>query len=115
MTAYKQGDVILVAFPFEERAGGRKRPALVISPPQYNDATSELIIAQITSHLTAQPRPGDYPIQDWKEAKLPRPAMVRARLATMQTDLVLRRLGELTEGDLRLAMAALRAVTGPLD
>lgn len=115
MTGYKQGDVILVAFPFEERAGGRKRPALVVSPPQYNKATDELIIAQITSHVTAQPRPGDHLIQDWKEAKLPSPAIVRARLATMQTGLVLRRLGGLSEADLGSAMAAIHAVIGPLD
>ena len=32
-------------------------------------------------------------------AKLPRPALVRARLATLKTSRVLRRLGALTEGD----------------
>ena len=78
MTAYKPGDVILVAYPFEERDGGRRRPALVVSPAQYNDATGELVVAQITSRITATPRPGDYEIRDWKDANLPCAAMVRS-------------------------------------
>ena len=78
MTAYKPGDVILVAYPFEERAVGRRRPALAVSPAQYNDATGELVVAQITSRITATPRPRDYQIRDRKDANLSRAAMVRS-------------------------------------
>ena len=31
MTDFKEGDVVLVSYPFGEGAGVRKRPALVIS------------------------------------------------------------------------------------
>jgi len=78
MTGYKPGDVILAAYPSEERAGGRRCPALVVNPAQYNDATGELVVAQITSRITATPRPGDYQIRDRKDANLPRAAMVRS-------------------------------------
>ena len=110
MTGYDQGDVILVPYPFGERAGGRKRPALVVSPSEYNQATGELIIAQITGRLSAPERQGDYAIGDWKEANLPHPAVVRSRLATLKTSLVLRRLGSLTEEDFQGAQAALSGV-----
>ena len=112
MTSYKIGDIILVPYPFEERAGGRRRPALVVSPPEYNEATGELVVAQITSRLSAQPRPGDYEIQDWKQANLPSPAMVRSRLATLQSVLVLRQLGELTARDLQASMGVLSLALG---
>jgi hypothetical protein len=46
MTAYEPGDVILVPYPFGERAGGRKRPALVISSREHNEETGELVVAQ---------------------------------------------------------------------
>jgi site-specific DNA recombinase len=46
MTAYEPGDVILVPYPFDERAGGRKRPALVISSREHNEETGELVVAQ---------------------------------------------------------------------
>jgi mRNA interferase MazF len=110
MTGYNQGDVILVAYPFGERAGGRRRPVLVISSNTYNSATGELIIAQVTSRVSAPARLGDYAIEGWKEANLPRPALVRARLATLKASLVLRRLGRLTEGDWRGVREALGAV-----
>ena len=110
MTDYKPGDVVLVPFPFGERAGGRKRPALVISSPEYNQATGELIVAQITGHVSSADRPGDYPIESWKQANLLGPSRVRLRLATLEAVLVLRRLGTLTDGDWQAARQALESV-----
>ena len=110
MTDYKPGDVVLVPYPLVQESSPKKRPALVISPEDYNQATGEVIIAQITSRVSAPPRPGDYRIQDWQEAKLPRPALVRARLATLKASQVLRKLGELAQGDLRAALAAVEMV-----
>ena len=110
MTGYDRGDVILVPYPFGERAGGRKRPALVISSRDYNQATGELVIAQITGRVSAPERPGDSPVDDWKQANLPGPAMVRSRLATLTTSLVLRRLGKLSQNDFERAQAAIALV-----
>ena len=107
MTAYKQGDVVLVPYPFGDRAGGKRRPALVLSSPEYDQATGELVIAQITSRASVEAHPGDYHIEAWQEANLPRSALVRGRLATLKSSLVLRRLGELTESDFRAVRQAL--------
>ena len=112
MTGYDQGDIILVPYPFGQRAGGQKRPALVVSPTDYNRATGELIIAQITGRVSEESRVGDCKIEDWKQANLPHPAVVRSRLATLETSLVLRRLGKLTEGDFRNAQAVLNDLLG---
>lgn len=114
MTAFNSsvinpGDVILLSYPFGEGAGVRKRPALVVSSSAFNQETGELIIAQITSRVSAPARAGDYNLAEWREAKLPRPALVRARLATQERSLVLRRLGSLTEADYQGALAALKA------
>ena len=108
-SVFNPGDVILVSYPFGEGAGVRKRPALVVSSPGFNQQTGELVIAQITSRVEAPARAGDNPIENWREAKLPRPALVRARLATLARSLVLRRLGSLSEADYQGALAALRA------
>ena len=115
MTAYEPGDVLLVPYPFGERAGGRKRPVLVISSREHNEATSELVVAQITGRVSSNPRTGDYRIEGWREAHLPRPALVRARLATVEVSLVLRKLGQLKESDTRAAMAAVQSVLSKLD
>ena len=110
MTAYEQGDVVLVPFPFGERAGGKRRPGLVVSSARHNEATSEVVIAQITSRVSSPARPGDYHIQFWREANLPRPALVRCRLTSLPGSLILRRLGQLDVSDLEGARRALSEV-----
>ena len=109
MTVFNPGDVVLLSYPFGEGAGVRKRPALVISSSAFNQETGEVVIAQITSRVSPPARAGDYNIVDWREAKLLRPALVRARLATLAGSLVLRRLGSLSVGDYQGALAALKA------
>ena len=108
MTDYKPGDIVLVPYPFGERAGGKKRPVLIVSSAELNQSTGEIVIAQITSRTSTAVRPGDYKVHDWKQANLPRPSVVRSRLATMQSSLILRRLGELTDTDLESVTSALR-------
>jgi mRNA interferase MazF len=110
MTDYKPGDVVLAPYPLGQGSSGRKRPALVISSEAYNQATGELIIAQITSRISAPPRPGDYHIQDLQQAKLPRPALVRARLATLKASQVMGTLGTLAEADFQGFAAGLESV-----
>ena len=104
---FKEGDVVLVSYPFGEGAGVRKRPALVISRNNFNQQTEELIVAQITSRISSPNREGDYQIIDWREASLVKPAIVRLRVATLPTAMVLRRLGSLTEEDFRGASTAI--------
>ena len=113
MTAYESGDVVLVPYPFGERAGGRKRPAVVVSDAAYNEDTGELIVAQITGRIPDEERVGDCLIEHWKEANLLRPALVRARLATLKTELVLRRLGRLNDSDFRNVQSALMEAFSP--
>jgi hypothetical protein len=72
-------------------------------------ATGELIIAQITSRISAPPRLGDYLIQDWQEAKRPVPPWC-APAWPPEASQVVRRLGTLAEADLRGVQAALRGV-----
>lgn len=112
MTSYKTGDIILVPYPFEEHAGGRLRQALVVSPPEGTKATGELVMAQISSRLSAPPRLSDYRIRDWKQANMPRAAIVRSRLVSLQSVLVLRKLGECTAPDLQTSMAILTLALG---
>ena len=101
MTVYRRGDVVLVPFPFSEMHGAKRRPALVVSSDRYNSVSREVIIAQITSRVQAPPRPGDHKIGEWQNAGLLAPSLVRARLATLNSSLVARKLGKMPEPDMR--------------
>ena len=96
---YKKWDIILVSFPFTNLRSSKKRPALVISPDEYN-SSEDLIIAFITSQIDRAYKPGDYHIQEWQQAKLPKPSMIRMKLATIEKSIVVKKMGQLSENDI---------------
>jgi mRNA interferase MazF len=101
MTSYERGDVVLVPFPFSERAVAKRRPAVVVSSNTYHAASDDVVIAQITSKLAVTPRPGDHHVVAWQEAGLVTPSLVRVKLATLHSALILRRLGTMPASDMR--------------
>jgi len=82
----------------------------VISSDEYVRKTGDVIIAQITSRTSSPPRPGDHRVARWREAGLLAPSLVRARVTTLRSSVILRVLGqmpapELEEIDKKLASA----------
>ena len=45
----EQWDVVVVPFPFADRAASRRRPALVVSPDEINAYINTVIIAPMTT------------------------------------------------------------------
>ncbi len=90
-------DLVVVPFPFSEQLGSKRRPALVLSSRDFNEA-GHVILAMVTSR-SHTPWPGDSPLSDWKGAGLSVPCMVRLKLFTLDHRLVLRRLGALSSKD----------------
>ncbi|MFQ5614754.1 MAG: type II toxin-antitoxin system PemK/MazF family toxin [Anaerolineae bacterium] len=108
--AYARGDIVLVPFPFTDLSATKVRPALVVSDSDYERATGNLIVAQITGRMHSTPT--DYAITGWQDANLLKPSIVRAKLATLSPSLVRHNPGKLAASDmvevdkrLRLAMA----------
>lgn len=112
MTTPERGDVILVPFPFTDLTDTKRRPALVVSSVEYNQVTGDVIIAQITSRVDAPHRPGDHLIVSWNDAGLLAPSLLRAKLTTLHTDLVIRRLGHMPHDDAAAIDRALAGVLG---
>jgi mRNA interferase MazF len=98
-TSFEFGDVVLVPFPFTDQSASKKRPAVVISSPQYHARGRDLIILAITSQIRPRRRVGEGGIHDWREAGLLKPSVLKPLLTTIDRDLVLRRLGRLTASD----------------
>jgi len=95
---YKKWDIVLVPFPFTDLTSVKKRPALIISPDEYN-VKLDLVIVSITSKLDLEYRIGDYKIQGWKRSNLPKPSMLRMKFATIDKSIIVKRLGRLDEQD----------------
>ena len=99
------GDVVVVPFPFVERAGVRRRPALVLSTRSFNDA-GHAVLAMITTSSHA-PWPGDLMITDLHAAGLRVECRVRLKLFTLDNRLIVRRIGRLASADLGAVSASL--------
>ncbi|HEU5139454.1 MAG TPA: type II toxin-antitoxin system PemK/MazF family toxin [Bacillales bacterium] len=96
---YKQGDVILIPFPFSDLTGSKKRPALIINKPDvYKEP--HLICMMITS--VQRDTPKDISILQWKDTVLLKPSMARTnKIFTIDTSIVLKKLGQLKQDDFK--------------
>jgi len=90
-------DVVVVPFPFAEKAASRRRPALVISNRRFN-ASGNTVLAMITTE-GHQEWPGDYSVTELAETGLPPHCIIRLKLFTLDNRLILRRLGKLGDRD----------------
>lgn len=100
--------VVVVPFPFTDKAGTKKRPALVLSGPDFN-GSGHTVLAMITSKGHS-PWPGDTPLNDFVAAGLRVPCLVRLKLFTLDNRLLLDQVGSLTGTDAERVGKVLREV-----
>jgi mRNA interferase MazF len=100
---YQFGDVLLLSFPFTNLVGTKRRPALVILDTRDGD----IVVARITSQIYETEF--DALLDDWQQAGLMMPSVVRIhKIATLEQQLVERKLGKLTDEDLAQVGAKLQ-------
>ena len=99
-------DVVVVPFPFTDRATARRRPALVVSVKAFN-RHGHSVLAMITS-ASHRPWPADTTLTDLKAAGLKAPSLVRLKLFTLDNRFIARRLGALGPVDRRAVSSRVR-------
>lgn len=96
MTRYEFGQVVLVPFPFTDQTTVKRRPAAVISNERYSRQTENATILAISSKGG---RSLDQPVAEWETAGLLKPSLLKPVIRTIESDLVIRTLGSLSERD----------------
>jgi mRNA interferase MazF len=102
MTTYNKGDIVLVPFPFSDQTATKKRPAVIISSDRYNNTSSDIVIMAITSKTDKNFTTGECLINNWQEAGLLKPSVIKPAISTIEQTLVLKKLGRLSQKDLIL-------------
>lgn len=92
-------DVVIVPFPFTERADRKRRPALALSTTAFNE-NGQTVLAMITT-TTHRPWPGDTVIEELGEAGLTMPCIVRLKMFTLDNRLIMKKIGRLSPTDRR--------------
>lgn len=99
MTNYKRGNIILVPFPFSDQTITKKRPAVVISSNDYNEISPDIIIMAITGRKEQILDIGESVIEDWQNAGLLKPSVMKPVISTIEKTLVLKKLGRISARD----------------
>nr|VFK56130.1 MAG: mRNA interferase MazF [Candidatus Kentron sp. TC] len=111
-SVFEAFDIVVVPFPFTERATTKRRPALVLSDRgAFNERIDQLVLAMVTSAKHSD-WPLDVRIENLNSAGLPSPSVVRMKLFTLDTRLVIRKAGILADSDRGAIVAALHRLLG---
>ena len=98
-TNYDRGDIVLLNFVFTKGSGARRRPAVVVSSPTYQQSRQEAIVSAVTSN-TGRLLVGDHLLVDWQDAGLLYPSVVTGIVRTVTQAMIERRLGTVTNRDM---------------
>ena len=108
-TAYRQGDIVLVSFPFTDLTSSKRRPALILSPDSFNEAGEDLVLAAITSRITGDPNAVRLWRGEFAKDGLPKSSMVKVtKLFTMHSSLVAKRVSALRIEKMEEVLGSLR-------
>lgn len=90
---YKQGEIVLVPFPYSDLSGSKLRPVLVVSNNDYDSSFPDIIVAVITSKTS---KPDNYSIPllagDLELGFLPDASLIRIhKLFTIEKSRIVKR------------------------
>ncbi len=98
MTIYEAGDLVEVPFPFIDSGAVKRRPALVLSSPGFQELTGACVLTMVTSAERSQ-WGNDVVVEDWRSAGLKKPSLIRFKIFTLDETLILGQRGRLAERD----------------
>jgi mRNA interferase MazF len=104
MPTYSKNDVILIRYPFTDLSSSKVRPATIISAPHISE---DFFVVPLTSKTTSL-LPGEFVLKDWKSAGLNVATAVKRGIYTINTGLVIKRVGKLSRADSEKLEASLR-------
>lgn len=109
---FRQGDVLLVPFPYTDRAARYQRPTLVVSNRQIGTRFPLAWVLMITSAKNAS-WTHDVPIENYRAAGLFDPCVVRvAKIANVELRGA-RRIGEIEPSVMTQVLAEVQALLHP--
>ena len=109
---YKPYDVVVVPFPFTDRQAHKRRPALILSDEMhFNTPTGHAVLAMITSQKNPD-WPLDTTITGIRQTGLTAPSKVRMKLFTLDSRLIVKKIGKLSNRDKKAVGKALQRLLG---
>ena len=91
---YKQGEIVLIPFPFTDFSSNKKRPVLILSNDYYNNLTDDVIAAAITSNTAGKLYSVSLTNDGLTDGTLIYDSLIRAdKVYTLSQSVILKRFG----------------------
>lgn len=74
---FRQRDLLLVTIPFSDLSSRKIRPVIVLSNDEYNRNGPDLLVAGVTSHVSARPYTVPLDTPQLEDGILHHPSLVR--------------------------------------
>jgi len=97
---FKPLSIVVVPFPFTDKIQTKRRPALVLSSIDHQIGTEHVSLMMITSAKYSN-WPSDYEIKQLKNTGLHTASIIRQKIFTIDSRLVIESIGELSETDIK--------------
>lgn len=98
MIIYKPGEIVEVPFPFIDTPVKKLRPALVVSSSDFQKTSGACVLMMVTSAERSH-WDTDIILEDWINAGLRKPSILRWKIFTIDESLVASVRGKLSERD----------------
>lgn len=98
------GDIVLIRFPFTDLTSTKKRPALLVCPPDYTRRHGDVVVIALTGQ---DQNDVSLEIVEWRSSGLPKPTWIKPLIGTLSAGLIERRLGRIDPRDRHCVRAAM--------
>jgi mRNA interferase MazF len=92
---YKQGEIVLVPFPYSDLSATKRRPALVLSNNLYNSKYPDIVVCVITSNLYKDNFSVDLNDSDLESGILPESSVIKChKLFTIEQSRIIKKFSK---------------------
>ncbi len=93
---YKQGEIVVVPFPFSDLSSVKQRPVLVLSKNTDNSLGEDVITCGITSNIKDSKYSVLIENRNLAEGSIPKPSRIKVdKLFTISQDIIKKKVGRL--------------------
>lgn len=110
---YKQGEIVILPFPFTDLSSVKQRPVLIISNDEYNQKKDDFVVCGITSNV--QDTLYSVPIDNFSlsEGIIPVSSRIKAdKLFTLKQSLVRKKVARVKEAVLEKVKEEIKKLMG---
>lgn len=105
---FKQGEIVIIPFPFTDLSSIKQRPVLILSKENYNNKTEDIIICGITSNPKAIEFSVIIDNNNLKEGQIPIKSKVKVdKIFTLNQQLVIKKVATLDKETLNQVLTKL--------